>query len=283
MKTFAGIAEEFAEERSSKAVLIPVPYDGTSTWIKGADKGPEAMLRAAEHMELYDIETDSEPFRNGIFLHPPLKGYGTPEEMVKAVEDQCALYYGQKKLVSLIGGEHSISIGSMRSARDHYEDLSVLQIDAHADLRSKYDGSPYNHACAMHEISHRAPIVQVGIRSMDRSELPHMKRERVVFAHEMTPGNRWMDRILESLTRYVYITIDLDGLDPSIMPSTGTPEPGGLSWYTLQNVLNYVIERFRIVGFDLVELCPRSNQNAPDFLAAKLYYRILAEIFAKGD
>ncbi|MDX1315568.1 MAG: arginase family protein, partial [Eudoraea sp.] len=169
-RTFAGIPEAYSGPEKSKVVLIPVPYDGTSTWQKGADKGPEAFLHAAENMELYDIETDSEVYREGIHLLEPLKVAAEPEKMVLQVHDVVKTHIKKNKMVTLIGGEHSVSIGAIRAFNECFDNLSVLQLDAHADLRKTYDGSAFNHACAMHEANEKGHLVQVGIRSMDKSE-----------------------------------------------------------------------------------------------------------------
>ena len=275
-RTFAGIPQNYATLSESKVVLIPIAYDGTSTWGKGADKGPESFLEASENMELYDIETDSEVYKEGIFLADTLKEFESPEKMVAIVERTVKQYLSIDKLVTMIGGEHSISIGAIRAVHDSYPTLSVLQIDAHADLRDQYRGSPYNHACALYEASQKTNLVQVGIRSMDRSETNIIPREKTFFAHEMVLNKAWMDNVLELLTENVYITFDLDALDPSILPSTGTPEPGGLFWYETLRFLKMVFNERNVVGFDIVELCPNENNRSSEFLAAKLYYKMLS-------
>lgn len=278
-KNFAGIEDEYADERKSAIVLIPVPYDGTSTWQKGADEGPRAFLEAAENMELYDIETDSEVYRRGIYLAPPITENSSPEAMVEAVEKAVGDHLDRGKFVTAFGGEHSISIGVMRAFMDRYEELTVLQIDAHADLRESYEGSRCNHACAVYEARHRAHLVQVGIRSMDVSEKEEMLPENVFFAQDIRRDSDWMDRAVERIGKNVFITIDLDAFDPSILPSTGTPEPGGIYWYETLEFLRRVIDEREVVGFDIVELCPQPNEKSSDFLAAKLYYKLLSYKF----
>lgn len=278
-KTYAGIPAEFSTLDQSKIVLIPVPYDGTSTWQKGADKGPEAFLEASENMELYDIETDSEVYQQGVFLADPVTESNTPESMVDAVHQITKKYIKKNKFVTLFGGEHSISIGSIRAFNDMFEDLTVLHIDAHADLRQNYEGSTCNHACAVYEASQMTNLIQVGIRSMDAIEKTVMNEEQTYFAHEMAEDDSWMDSAIDQMTDNVFITFDLDALDPSIMPSTGTPEPGGLLWYETLEFLKQVFEEKNVVGFDIVELCPNKNNKAPDFLAAKLYYKMLSYKF----
>ncbi|MDA9874973.1 MAG: agmatinase [Flavobacteriaceae bacterium] len=281
-KKFGGIPEEFAKYDKSKIVLIPVPFDGTSTWQKGADKGFEAFIEASENMELYDIETDSEVYKNGISILNAITEKSSPEAMVEAVHKSVQHQIKRNKFVTLFGGEHSISIGAIRAFYETYENLTVLHLDAHADLRKEYEGSKYNHACAVYEASQHTNLIQIGIRSMDASEKLTMDFEKVYFAHEIAQDNFWMDSALEQMTENVFITFDLDVFDPSIMPSTGTPEPGGLFWNETLEFLNKVFSEKNVVGFDIVELCPNSNNKAPDFLAAKLYYKMLSYKFSNN-
>jgi len=281
MKNYAGIPDEFAQLETSKIVLIPVPYDGTSTWIKGADKGPEAFLKASENMEVYDIETDSEVYKKGVYLANPITENHSPEAMVNQVHETVLEYLKMGKFVTVFGGEHSVSIGSIRAFNDYFKNLTILQIDAHADLRDEYEGSACNHACTVHEAQKKANLVQVGIRSMDVSEKNFLQKDNCFFAHEIHADAKWMDKVLDKLTDNIFITIDLDGFDPSIMPSTGTPEPGGLTWYQVVDFIKLVAAKRKIVGFDIMELCPNENNKAPDFLAAKLYYKILSYVFNK--
>ena len=278
-KSFAGIPESFSSLPGSKIVLIPVPYDGTSTWGKGADKGPEAFLEAAENMELYDIETDSEVYRQGIYLAEAIDEVSSPEAMVNQVYTSVKHFLSKRKFVTLFGGEHSISIGAIRAFNETFENLSVLHIDAHADLRESYMGSPFNHACALSEANQTTNLVQVGIRSMDASELTHMNRDNVFFAHEIIEDDYWMDNVVDLLSDQVYITFDLDAFDPSVLPDTGTPEPGGLQWYETLQLLRKVFAEKTVVGFDIVELCPGENSKPSAFTAAKLYYKMLSYKF----
>jgi agmatinase len=282
--TFAGIPSEFAAYESAKITLIPVAYDDTSTWKKGADKGPDAFLEAAQNMELYDIETDSEVYKHGVFLHEALKDFESPDAMVQAVYNAVKSNIKRSKFVTVFGGEHSVSIGSIRAFNHCFNDLTVVQIDAHADLRATYEGSKYNHACAMYEASQETNLVQVGIRSMDQVELDVMDQDKVFFAHDMATDDDWMESALNLMTDNVYITIDLDGFDPSILPATGTPEPGGMLWYETLEFLKNIFDDKNVVGFDIVELCPNEFSASSDFLAAKLYYKMLSYKFAQqGD
>ncbi|MBB6682568.1 agmatinase [Aequorivita sp. 609] len=278
-KTYAGIPQQYAALETSKIVLIPVPYDGTSTWQKGADKGPDAFLDASENMELYDIETQSEVYKQGVYLADAITENSSPEAMVDAVHKTTKDYIKRNKFVTLFGGEHSISIGSIRAFNECFDNLTVLHIDAHADLRKEYEGTKCNHACAVYEASLNTNLVQVGIRSMDIAETRVMDEEKVFFAHDMVKDEYWIDKVIEALGENVFITFDLDAFDPSILPSTGTPEPGGLLWYETLDFLKQVFEEKNVVGFDIVELCPKEDEKSSDFVAAKLYYKMLSYKF----
>ena len=283
MVCFGDLPSEYALEKSSEIVVLPIPYDGTSTWVKGSDKGPEALLEASANMELYDIETDSEVYLHGIHTAPAVTENKSPEDMVKAAEKEALKYIDSDKFLVTIGGEHSVSIGPIQAHAKRYKNLSVLQIDAHTDLRDSYQGSKNNHACVMARAQELCPIVQVGIRSMDSGEMERLDRNRVFWAHHIARGDEWMDKAIDLLTDNVYLTVDLDGFDPSILPSTGTPEPGGLQWYQALSFLKKLVERKNLVGFDIVELCPNPYEKSSDFLAAKLLYKILSYKFAKAE
>lgn len=273
---FADLPNEYSDQQNAKIVILPVPYDDTSTWQKGADKGPQALIDASAHLELYDIETDSQVYLKGIFTAPPLEVDRSPEEMVESVEASVRHFLGKDKFVVVVGGEHSVSTGSVKAHLEKYKEFTVLQLDAHSDLRDEYEGSKYNHACVMARISEMCPIVQVGIRSTDISEKAALDKGRVFFAEKIHDSSDWVEKVISLLSDKVYVTIDLDIFDPSIMPSTGTPEPGGLLWYNVLMLLKAVFDDKEVVGFDVVELCPNPNNKAPDFLAAKLIYKLLS-------
>jgi len=282
--TYAGIPAENATYENSKVVLVTVPYDGTSTWGKGADKGPELFLNASENMELYDIETDSEPYLQGVYRAGEVSENSTPEKMVEAVYNKTKeLIKDREKLFTLIGGEHSVSIGSIRAVGEEYKQLTVLQLDAHTDLRPEFHGSKNNHACAVFEANQKHKLVQVGIRSMDAEEKQYLPHNRVFFAHEIANNENWIKEVLEKVTGNVYITIDLDAFDPSIAPSTGTPEPGGLQWYPTLKLLKKVFKKCNVVAFDIVELMDSPQAKPTAFLAAKLYYKMLAYYFKYSE
>lgn len=280
MKTFAGIDAKYADRESAAIYLQSIPYDGTSTWGKGADKGFEAFMDAAENMELYDIETNSEVYLKGIHTLPEAPRFDSPESMYQYTYENTKALLKDGKFLTFFGGEHSISIGPIKAHYEHFDDLTVLQIDAHADLRPSYGGTPYNHACAVYDASKNCNLVQVGIRSMDSSEKEHMNYDKVFFADEIKTGGIWQEQVLNAMTDNVYITFDLDAFDPSIMPATGTPEPGGLYWYLVINFLQSVFESKNVVGFDIVELAPIKDHKASQFLAAKLYYKMLSYKFS---
>lgn len=277
-KGFAGLPDRYKGKQSSKIAVLPVPYDGTSTWIKGADKGPLAIVEASCAVELYDIETGLEAYKQGIYTCPTLKLDAAPEKMVKQVEKAVSGLIEDGKFVVMLGGEHSITTGAVRAHKAAYKDLSVLQLDAHSDLREEYEGSPYNHACVMARVKEICPIVQAGIRSMCVEEKDSYDPRSMFFAEDIVQGYDWMERVINRLSKDVYVTIDLDVFDPSIMPSTGTPEPGGLGWYQVLELLKTLCEKKNVVGFDVVELCPSKAEKAPDFLAAKLIYKFLTYI-----
>lgn len=282
-RTYAGIPAAYSSLDTSKIVLIPVPYDGTSTWQKGADKGPEAFLKASENMELYDIETNSEVYKQGVYLAEAIEEKSSPEALVAEVYKTVKAYILRNKFVTVFGGEHSISIGTIEAFNECFDDLTVLHIDAHADLRASYQGSACNHACALYQASQSTNLIQVGIRSMDSAETTVMDPDKTWFAHDMVNEEYWMDNVIDALGQDVFITLDLDAFDPSIMPSTGTPEPGGLLWYETLDFLRRVFEQRNVVGFDIVELCPREEDKSSDFLAAKLYYKMLTYKFERKD
>ncbi len=282
-KNYAGIPDKFAQLETAKIILIPVPYEGTTTWGKGTENGPKAFLEASENMETYDIETDSEVYEQGIYLADAITENSSPEAMVKSVHKITKDYIKRNKFVTLVGGEHSLSIGTIRAFNECFDNLTVLHIDAHADLRDAYNGTKYNHACAVYEASQTTNLVQVGIRSMDAIEKTIMDEEKTFFAHDMVNDEYWMDKVIEALTDNVFITFDVDALDSSIMPSTGTPEPGGLFWYETLEFLKQVFEEKNVVGFDLVELCPNPSDKSSDYLAAKLYYKMLSYKFMGQD
>jgi len=276
MRTFGDIDEKYSGFESSDILLQPYPYDGTSIWGKGSDKAFEAFLEASDYLELYDIETGSEVFRKGIHLLPGISLSGSPEEVYRRIYQHTSELLGNDKLLTFIGGEHSVSIGIIKAFSEKYRDLTVLQLDAHTDLRPEYLGSAYNHACAMHQASKNTSLIQVGIRSMSISELEYFDSSKCILAEEMQDNDYWIERIVPLLSGDVYITIDMDVFDPSAMPAIGTPEPGGMTWYQALKLMRKVFTVCNVRGFDMVELSPLENFKAPAFMMAKLYYKMLS-------
>ena len=272
---FGGLPREYSGYKDAKIVVLPVPFDMTSSYVKGSDKGPRAIINASRNMELYDIETGTEVYTKGIHTAKQVVSKDS-KGMVDKVHEKVRGYLEENKFVVTLGGEHMVSLGPVRAHAGHFSDLSILHLDAHSDMRDSYEGDAYSHACIMaraKEITEN--IVSVGIRSMDSSELKNIKQENMFYASDIYNTKEWIGKVAEKLTEHVYVTIDLDVFDPSIMPSTGTPEPGGLGWYDVIDLLEIVSKKKNIVGFDVVELCPSKNP-APDFLAAKLIYKLLS-------
>ncbi len=279
---FGGLPAEFRNAKTAQIAVLPVPFDKTSTWQKGADKGPAALIEASANMELFDIATKSEVYRRGIFTLPALKHAGSPEALADKVQKVMSKLWDDGRFPVLLGGEHSVSIGAFRAAAAKFEHLSILQIDAHGDTREEYHGSRCNHACVMARARELCPITQVGIRAIDIEEFEKMDNRRTFWGHSIAgnPDQGWMDRVVDQQSKNVYLTIDLDAFDPAYCPATGTPEPGGLSWQEVNRLLEKLVAKRNVVGFDVVELLPKKELWASDFLAAKLVYRFLSVVFA---
>ncbi len=278
-KTFGGIPWNYADAEGAKIFLQSIPYDGTSTWGKGADRGFNAFLEAAENMELYDIETNTEVYKQGIHILDAAPDFENPEQMYEYTFSNTKSLLGTGRFLTFFGGEHSISIGIMEAFNNYFKDLTILQLDAHADLRPSYQGTPYNHACALHAANKRGHVIQVGIRSMNIEEKSAMNFKQVFFAHAIKKNEHWVEEVLTKMTNNVYITLDLDVFDSSVMPATGTPEPGGMDWFMINDFLQKIFKNKNVVGFDIVELAPIKGLHAPQYLVAKLYYKMLSYKF----
>jgi agmatinase len=280
---YGGIENKYAEYEQAKFVVVPVPYDLTSTYQSGSRRGPGAILEASANMELYDEELRRETFLEGIHtLHPLEADARGPAEMVEAVRRTIAGVAADGKIPVMIGGEHSISFGAVQAMREAFPKLTVLQLDAHADLRDAYQGTPFSHAAVGRRIAGICPLVQAGIRSMSVEEANYLPTSSVKsYSADFILENRsWCETIVNELDGDLYLTVDLDCLDPAVMPSTGTPEPGGIAWRDLIRLIREVSGRCRIRGFDVVELAPIAGMVAPDFLASKLIYRIMGYLSA---
>ncbi len=278
MRIFGGIDTERATFEKAAVLLQSVPFDGTSTWGKGADKGFDAFMDATDNMELYDIETDSEVYERGVWVLPEVNGKSA-EDMFRNVYGKARELLKTDKFLTFFGGEHSISIGVIKAYYEAFPNITILQLDAHADLRPEYMGTPYNHACALYDASKNTNLIQVGIRSMDQPEMEHLDKNKCFFMQDIYDDYDWMDRSIELMGDQVYITLDLDVFDPSILPGTGTPEPGGMQWYTMIAYLKKVFEKKEVLGFDIVELAPIEGLPASEFLVSKLYYKMLSYKF----
>ncbi len=284
-ENFGGLPPEFSTYDRAAAVILPVPLERTTTYMNGTRNGPTAILAASRNMELYDEELELEPYRLcGIATLPAVETQEGPlEAVLREIETAGRRLWADGKFPVALGGEHSLTPPLVAAARERYPDLSVLQIDAHADLREAYQENPYSHACAMRRVVERCPAVQVGIRSLSAEEAEALPRlnTRIYWAKEIVhrPLESWARSVVTDLSEHVYVTIDLDGFDPALVPATGTPEPGGLNWYQVTGLLRLVAQRRTIVGFDVVELLPQPGNHASDFLAARLVYKLLGYVF----
>ena len=282
---FGGIDPEYEALEKAAFVVVPVPYDLTTTYQGGARKGPSAILEASSNMELYDEELGSEIYKAGIHTLAPLEAVASgPEGMLERVEKAVSGVLELGKVPVMLGGEHSITLGAVRATRKRYPKLSVLHLDAHADMRESYQGTPFSHACIGRRMRELCPVVQAGIRSMSVEEAAFIRKNNVpVFSAATIRKDRtWVSKVLRHLSRDVFISVDLDALDPSVMPATGTPEPGGLTWHDVLDVIREVCSKRRVVGFDIVELAPIPGMVAPDFLAARLAYRMMGYVSKKS-
>ncbi|MBI3977735.1 MAG: agmatinase [Chloroflexi bacterium] len=277
-RNFGAIPPEAAEFSSARVVVLPVPYDSTTTYRGGARDGPAAIVDASQYVELFDPEFGRELYQVGIHLLDDVEpDLTSPAAMIDRVEAVTGELLDADKLVAMLGGEHSITVGAVRAHADRHADLSVLQIDAHGDLHDSFFGTPYSHACVMRRVLERCPAVQVGLRSLSREEWAFIQERelRPVFAEQAQAGDGWIDEVVARLSPTVYVTVDLDGLDPSTMAAVGTPEPGGLDWFQTLRLLRRVGRERRIVGFDVVELAPDQGPPACAYTAARLVYKLI--------
>ena len=279
---FGGTTPTTTDFAKARVVILPVPLDRTTSYVSGTRNGPHEILVASSHIELWDEETQTDVHSIGIYTLPEMEfPFAGMDEVVCEIRRVASELVNRDKFPLVLGGEHSITPAVVGAVAAKHTGLSVLQIDAHADLRDSFMGTPHNHACAMRRTLDFAPTTQVGIRSLSPEEAAAAPglRTTIFYDYNMRADPRWIDRVVESLTDTVYITIDVDGLDPAIMPANGTPEPGGLSWYETLALLRAVIERRTVVGCDIVELSPMAGNVAPNFLCAKLIYKILSYRF----
>jgi agmatinase len=283
---FGGIEEEqYSGFDTARILILPVSYEGTVSYGTGTGAGASAIVDASRNMELYEEETNTEVYKLGIHTLPEFSPRSDPATMMADLSSYTKDLIDSGKFLCMLGGEHSISAPVIAAHNERYENMSVLQIDAHADLRDTYDGTPHSHASIMARVvkDMRIPSVQVGIRSISGDEARSLKADdlptKIFWARDIVGRTDWISGAVDALTDNVYLTIDIDGLDPSIVPTTGTPEPGGLGWYETLTLIRQIAEAKRIVGMDLVEYSYRENNDSPAFLCAKLVYKTLSYIF----
>ncbi len=282
---FGGIDEsKYADIDTAKILILPVSYEGTVSYGTGTGAGAMAIIDASRNMELYEEETNAEVYKIGIHTLPEFTPRETPKKMMDDLYGYSKDLLELDRFICMLGGEHSVSAPIIQAHNEKFDNLSVLQIDAHADLRDEYDGTPHSHASIMARVvkDMRIPSVQVGIRSISGDEARSLNGDlptTIYWARDIVGRTDWIDEAIDKLTENVYLTIDIDGLDPSIVPTTGTPEPGGLGWYETLTLIRKLAEKKRVVGMDLVEYSYNEHYDSPAFLCSKLVYKSLAYIF----
>ncbi len=283
---FGGATADPPEFDRARIAILPIPFDRTTSYVPGTRNGPREIIQASSHMELWDEELGVDVHHVGIFTLPEMElPFGEMAPVMTEIQRVASEILARDKFLVALGGEHSITPPLVAAVAGKHRGVHVLQIDAHADLRDSYMGTPHNHACAMRRCLEHAPLTQVGIRSLSPEEaeaIPSLETT-IFYDHDMRAAPSWMDRVVASLGDPVYITIDVDAFDPAIMPATGTPEPGGLTWYEAVALLRKVFAARTVVAFDLVELSPMPPLVAPNFLCAKLIYKMLGYRFAQGQ
>ena len=284
---FLDLGPQYRRPESSRFAVLPIPYEGTVSYGKGSAAAPEAITRASTQVELYDEDLGGEYYQDGIFSAQPVDCRDTePEEVQRRIQDAAEKLLIAGKFVLGLGGEHSVTAALVRAAAQHWPGLSVLQLDAHADLRGTYQSSKYSHACVMRRVRELSlPTVAVGIRSYSAAEklLLEDSSHSVITARQVAESRRdkttrqqWMNSVIGGLSDSVYVTVDIDAFDPSQAPGTGTPEPGGLDFYEVTDLLRLVVQSRKIISADIVEVIPRPHENITEFLAARLAYKIIA-------
>jgi agmatinase len=290
---FLALPEQWSGLERSRVVVLPVSYEHTTSFGKGTASGPGAILEASGQVELYDEESDEEIYTltDGIATLEPLDPGGNDAVAVESIQERVRGLIGKDRTVVCIGGEHTITIGAARAHAGQYPDLSVLQLDAHSDLREEYEGNRYSHACVMARVyEFNKNIVQVGIRSQCREEADFIRQKKIntFYAFDLRGGrygsdqHAWHDAVIGSLREKVYLTIDCDFFDPGLMPAVGTPEPGGFGWHETVSFLRSLAEKRSIVGFDITELSPIPGLIHPQFVMAKLIYKLIGYIFSSS-
>jgi agmatinase len=287
---FLGLTPELSDRARSRALVLPIPYEMTTTYGGGTKGGPRAIIEASRMVELYDIQLGCEPATKWGIRTLPAIGHHlqSPEAAINNIAGAVgnilsAFSADDRRLLVTLGGEHAISIGVVRAFKKHFGDFVIVQLDAHADLRDGYEGTAYSHASAGRRMSEICPVIQLGVRSVDISEVEFLRsgqdRVNTIFAHEMHESDEYIRTLLQAISgKRVYLSIDLDYLDCSLMPATGAPEPGGFNWYQTVRLLEEIVSCADVIGLDCVELAPISGNHAPDYVAAKLVYKAISLI-----
>jgi agmatinase len=278
---FADIPEKYTNFENAKVVVLPIGYEVTASYLKGTKNGPKAIIGASHYVELYDEELKDEIYKIGIHTLPLILSEESPHHMIELVSSKVSQLYKQDKFILSLGGEHSITIGIIKGLKDYYQNLSVLILDAHADLRDEYEGEKLSHACVSRRISEMFPLTIVGIRSLSSEEAEFIDSHSIncFYDVQLKKDRDWHDKVISTLSNNIYLSLDLDVFDPSVMPSIGTPEPGGFDWYEMIYFLRKLCEERNIISFDMVELCPQIGFVGSEFTAAKLAYKLLGYIF----
>jgi agmatinase len=281
---FLGLPPEYSGFDKSKVVILPVPYESTTSYQAGTRDAPHEIIWASRNVELYDEELEKETYKIGIHtLDEMIPLLGNADAMMEALYGVSRQIVQSGKFQVTLGGEHAITSPIVKAHLERWPSLAVLQIDAHADLRDSYEGCKHSHASALRRVVEMCPVVHVGIRNISLEEvqvLPKLK-SKIFYMKNIEKDPQWFVKVVDELPEHVYFTIDVDGFDTTVMPSTGTPEPGGLSWFDVMNLSRELTHRRNVVGFDIVELCPQVGVKAPNFLCAKLLYKLLGYIFQK--
>ncbi|MCX7919584.1 MAG: agmatinase [bacterium] len=283
---FLGLPKEYTRFESASVVILPIPYEATTSYRSGTKFGPQAILDASRYVETYDDELDCEVYHVGIHTLPELdSNLDTVEKNINRIEQAARELIQQNKFLVSLGGEHSITLGLVRAFKRKYPKLTVVQLDAHADLRPQFEGTKFSHACVMRQIRNLGiPTVGLGIRSYSQEEAVYIKKQRnrcIYSARDLKQNPELFSEIIAALSSPIYVTIDVDVFDPAYVPGTGTPEPDGLDWETITGFLRQLTNSVDIIGFDVVELSPIGGQVTSEFLVAKLIYKFISYIFAK--
>ena len=285
-RVFAGLGPPYSDLGKAKAVILPVPYDSTTEWRSGTREGPQAIIDASQYLEFYDLELDREVYKVGIHTLPLVEPVmSSPKDMIERVYQISKELIQRDKFIVMFGGEHSLSLGTVRAFKEKWADkLSVLQLDAHADLRGKYLGTKYGQACVMRRICELCPIIQVGLRSLALEEKQFLDQNKMqpFYMSDLASNTVSVKQIVAETRENVYVTIDVDIFDPSIMSAVGTPEPGGMQWQEVLDIISSVALHRNIVGFDLMEFCPREGPASCAFLLAKLAYKLIGYAIQQG-